>query len=81
MPKILEYQGYKFFFFSNEGNPLEPMHIHIRKGGKLAKFWLEPEICLESSFDFNSSELSFIRNIVFQNKDLFRRKWYEFFEI
>jgi len=30
LPKVLEYKGYKFFFFSNEGNPLEPSHIHFK---------------------------------------------------
>jgi len=38
MPVVLRYQGYKFFFYSNEGNPLEPAHIHVRLAGKEAKF-------------------------------------------
>lgn len=29
MPVILRFKGYIFFFYSNEGNPLEPAHIHI----------------------------------------------------
>ncbi|WP_248843036.1 DUF4160 domain-containing protein [Comamonas thiooxydans] len=29
MPVILRYQGFKLFFYSNEGNPLEPAHIHV----------------------------------------------------
>ena len=33
MPKVFEINGFKFFFFSNEGNPLEPCHIHVRKSG------------------------------------------------
>lgn len=40
MPVVFRYQGYKFFFYSNEGNPLEPAHIHVRLAGKEAKFWL-----------------------------------------
>lgn len=40
MPKVLEINGYKYFFFSNEGNPQEPCHIHVRKAGNLAKFWI-----------------------------------------
>ncbi|HIS66667.1 MAG TPA: DUF4160 domain-containing protein, partial [Candidatus Scatomorpha merdipullorum] len=38
MPKVFEIDGFKFFFFSNEGNPQEPCHIHVRKGNGLAKF-------------------------------------------
>jgi hypothetical protein len=25
MPVIFRYEGYRFFFFSNEGNPLDPV--------------------------------------------------------
>ncbi len=30
MPTVLLINGYRFFFFSNEGN--EPRHIHVEKG-------------------------------------------------
>jgi len=33
MPVILRVEGFKFFFYSNEGVPPEPTHIHVRKGG------------------------------------------------
>ncbi|WP_394700159.1 DUF4160 domain-containing protein [uncultured Parasphingorhabdus sp.] len=33
MPKIFEWQGYRFYFYSNEGNPPEPVHIHVRYFG------------------------------------------------
>jgi hypothetical protein len=44
MPVVFRYHGYKFFFYSNEGNPLEPAHIHVRLAGKEAKFWLAPDV-------------------------------------
>lgn len=46
MPTLFEHEGYRFFFFSNEGDPREPCHIHIRKGESPAKFWIKPEISL-----------------------------------
>lgn len=33
MPVILRIKDYRFFFYSNEGNPREPAHIHVRRGG------------------------------------------------
>jgi hypothetical protein len=54
MPTIYRVRGYSFFFFSNEGYPQEPAHIHVRKGSSTAKFWLEPEVMLESSFALNA---------------------------
>jgi hypothetical protein len=50
MPVVLRYKGYTFFFFSNEGVPREPLHIHVRHGDATAKFWLEPEVMLADSF-------------------------------
>lgn len=29
MPTVLRLQGFRFFFYLSEGNPLEPAHIHI----------------------------------------------------
>jgi hypothetical protein len=40
MAVVFRYKGYRFFFFSNEGDPLEAMHIHVRRGEAMAKFWL-----------------------------------------
>jgi hypothetical protein len=40
MPEVFRCEGYVFFFYSNEGR--EPIHVHVRKAGGWAKFWLEP---------------------------------------
>lgn len=40
MPTVLRWNGYRFYFFSNEGS--EPPHIHIDKRGNTAKYWLNP---------------------------------------
>ncbi len=42
MPTVFRYQGFRFFFYSNEGDPREPVHIHVMKDGAEAKFWLRP---------------------------------------
>jgi hypothetical protein len=36
VPTILRAQGYRFFFFSNEGD--EPPHIHVERAECAAKF-------------------------------------------
>ena len=38
MPTVLRWNGYRFYFFSNEGH--EPPHVHIDKAGRSCKFWL-----------------------------------------
>jgi hypothetical protein len=79
MPKVFEWKGYRFFFFSNEGIPREPRHIHVKKGGCIAKFWIEPEVALQSEWGFTSKELNQLRQVVEEHADLIRSKWNEYF--
>ena len=80
MPKIFEWEGFKFFFFSNEGNPLEPCHIHVRKGEKIAKFWILYEIFIDSSWGMSSKELKELEEQIIENRKLIEEKWNEFFK-
>jgi len=76
MPTILRIRGYRFFFFSREGN--EPAHIHIEQAERYAKFWLNP-IQLAESEGFRSGEIAELRKLVRQNKFIFEEKWNEHF--
>jgi hypothetical protein len=75
MPTILLKNGYRFFFYSNEHLPI---HIHIEKNDKTAKFEIE-NLELIRSRKFNASELKEIRKLVEENTDLFKNKWNEYF--
>jgi hypothetical protein len=33
MPRVFDWNGYRFHFFSNEGDPREPVHIHVTRTG------------------------------------------------
>ncbi len=79
MPLINKIDGYRFFFYSNEGIPREPAHVHIRKSEAIAKVWLVPEVSLESSYGFSSSELTEIIRITIENQKMFIRSWNEHF--
>jgi Domain of unknown function (DUF4160) len=79
MPVVFRYKGYRFFFYSNEGNPLEPLHIHVRKGGAVAKIWLEPVVSLAESYALNSSELRELMDVARKNKEQIERYWNEYF--
>jgi len=54
MPTVINENGFRFFFYSNEHLP---KHIHIEKAGKTAKFNLE-NIELVKSLGFNANELN-----------------------
>ena len=52
MPTILFVMGWRFFFYSNEGN--EPIHIHCRKAEKECKYWLDIDnFALEEAHSYN----------------------------
>ena len=49
MPVVFRHGGLRYYFFSNEGQPPEPAHIHITGGGRDAKVWLDPEPSIAES--------------------------------
>jgi hypothetical protein len=57
MPIVFREGGMRYFFFSNEGDPREPPHIHVKGGGRDAKIWVEPEISIADSYGSNSRVL------------------------
>lgn len=81
MPKIFEWKGYKFFFFSNEGDPLEPCHIHVRNGSNVAKFWIVPDVTLASSWGMTAKELNRLEAKVHEIKSLIEEHWNEHFNL
>ena len=40
MPVILRLKGYRFLFYAADID--EPPHIHVRREGDEAKYWLNP---------------------------------------
>ena len=78
MPKAIDdIDGYKFYFYSKEGN--EPPHIHVKKAGGEAKFWLTPDVILEYHFNFIVQELKKAVKLVFDNKDTLINQWNDYF--
>ena len=70
---------YSFFFYSNEGNPREPVHVHVRKGVAVAKFWLYPEVCLAKSYGLNRQEQATLAGIVAERRAEIEEAWHGFF--
>ncbi|ASV34349.1 DUF4160 domain-containing protein [Candidatus Hamiltonella defensa] len=67
------------FFYSNEGNPREPAHIHIRNAENEAKFWLIPRVQLARNDGFNVRELKEIHLVIEKHKILLEEAWNEYF--
>ena len=79
MPELLRYRGFKFFFYSREGLPLEPPHVHVAKAGSEAKFWLTPQVRLADRRRMDQRTLNMLKSIVETHRDEFEDRWNEFF--
>ena len=78
MPTVLRKNGFRFHFYSREGN--EPPHIHVEKGDNEGKFWLSP-ISLSDNYGFSSTEISKIIRIIKEHRLQLIDKYKEFHEL
>ncbi len=79
MPTVFRYKGIRFFFYSDEGAPREPMHIHARGNGCDAKFWLYPDVRLSYCDGFSRKEQLEIMRVVEERREEIERIWNEHF--
>ena len=76
MPEVFRSEGYVFFFYANEAH--EPMHVHVRRGGGHAKFWLA-SLALAYAEGLKVREPARAEEPVVAHKDVIRRRWHEVF--
>ena len=79
MPTIFEAEGFRFFFYSNDH---EPVHVHVRRGGGEAGrrgggVDVREEIALRESQGLKVQELARAQELAEQNRDLIIKKWHE----
>lgn len=76
MPTVLTKNGFRFYFYSEEGN--EPMHIHVAYGSARAKYWLKPDVILASSIGFKAKDIKKAKDLIKENRKLIEEKWNEY---
>lgn len=79
MPTVLRRDGYRFFFYSDEGEPREPPHIHVATGEKMAKFWLDP-VELADSRRLRAPEINVLYALVLRHRNTFLEAWHAHFD-
>ncbi|MGN1245515.1 MAG: DUF4160 domain-containing protein, partial [Muribaculaceae bacterium] len=65
MPTIFIIFGYRFYFWSNEHNPI---HVHVEKGDCEAKYHINP-LELVENYGFKCNELKMIESIIEENTE------------
>ncbi|WP_370867503.1 DUF4160 domain-containing protein [Nitrosomonas sp.] len=76
LPTVLRIGPYRFFFFASDQN--EPIHIHIERDDRIAKFWLDP-IRLQSSGGFSRNEMARIQSIISEHQIQLKEAWHAYF--
>jgi hypothetical protein len=79
MPVVFRYRSFRFFFYSNEGNPREPPHVHVRSAQGEAKFWLTPDVRVARSAGFDAATLRDLAQVTRDNRELIERAWDDYF--
>lgn len=85
MPQIFRIGSYIVYFWSNENDPLEPVHVHIAEGRASAnatKIWITSAgkalLCNNNS-KIPHKELHRIIRVIEANSSLVLDKWYSQF--
>lgn len=75
MPTIM-IAGYKFRFYSSDR--YEPPHIHVIKGERETKVWLQP-VAVDYNHRYNQAELNRIVKLTQQHQERLLEVWHEYF--
>lgn len=77
MPKVFEKDGFCFFFYMNE---LEPVHVHVVRQGRKAKFEIvDGKAVLVLNGRLSSADIKKAELLATENSALIVRKWFEIF--
>ncbi len=77
MPTALNKDGFRFYFYSNEH---EPMHIHVEHGSGEAVFNIADDVALVRSVGMKVQELGEAERLANENLETLREKWHDYFE-
>jgi hypothetical protein len=76
-PTVLQSGPYRFFFFAGDRD--EPVHVHVVRDEKTAKFWLSP-VRQAYNCGFAANELTRIAHLVREHEAELLKAWHEYFK-
>ena len=85
MPQVFKIGAYTIFFWIGEGNPLEPVHVHISEGVPTAnatKIWITKSgkaLLANNSSHIQLSDLRRLMRIIEANSDTVCSMWIKYF--
>lgn len=86
MPQVFKVGPYWIYFWTNENKPLEPVHVHVAKGGPsphATKIWITKAgkclLCNNNS-KIPEKTLKNVMRIIEARSDEITQKWYSYFK-
>lgn len=76
MPTVFILFGYIFKFYSDDH---EPIHVHVVKDGREAKYNVEPEVSQVYNHGFKKNEISIIEGVIEENREVIIDRWKNYF--
>ena len=77
VPTLLRWNGYRFFFYSADGD--EPPHVHIvERGEQEAKVWLS-DCSVAINLGFSARDLGDIIRKIREERGVFLQAWNDYF--
>jgi hypothetical protein len=76
-PTVLRSGPCRFYFFATDGH--EPVHVHVARERRVAKFWLAP-VRVAYNYGFAPVELNRIAGLVRQHEDELVKAWHDYFQ-
>lgn len=76
MPTLFILFGLRFFFYSNDH---EPIHVHVRSADGEAKFKIEPLELVENK-GLKTREINLAESIIDENIEVIKERWNEYFK-
>ncbi len=86
MPIVMFYRGYRIYFWSDEGKPLEPVHVHISKipHKDAPKFWVMSDRSVrydgKSTNELTDIEIRRAEKYLSSYSDVIIEKWKDYFK-
>ncbi len=75
MPTLFYAFGMRFFFYSNEHDPI---HVHVRNADGEAKFSVEVLRCIDNK-GLKNKDVRLAKVLIEENKELIIKAWYAHF--
>ena len=77
MPTIFFDHGYRFFFYSNEGQ--EPIHVHVENAAGVGKWWVVPQVKHVSGQGLSAKQCRIVTDIIERRRQEIIDAWNKHF--